>query len=567
MTDKSGIPTVNSNHNPLRKEGFLRAISGGVIALLGLVCLLHVPLLPESVRQTEGLLNLVFGIMILALGLAAATRGLMSALRFDKIRFLPSDLAVPSGGRYNPSIVYNAEEIRSLLLLHRIPQLPIPGTLIGRVLSAVCPDLVFLIPETTYAIRRMMEAASGALVGLLCFGLGWFCLEVGIAPQPRMSYLHWLAVGVLAYQLAQWLGPGKAPAPRSMSAAPSSSRIAMMFGIAASLPVLLIVLPPPWVQWDTQLPIDGLFPLAAGLAMVCVGLGILLVRARTEGQSSPSYVASQSSRQWQQALHPAELFIYFRERIMGCFSPTGLQRYRLYTGDNLDVTKKNASFDETNLAETEPEIVSWDSSSFLHNRKMLASLVGYGLTVAAALVLVMGLMEEGNLGAEAVIEDFGSFSLVLWIFGSRLADFSRLFWAEVHFESYLAYLKCEGTVAESRITAGNSIYDTLRSDNKLVRSSVTARMACARIVTATLAHSGKDPLNGPRYVLSMKADDPKLRVVEGEMQKFFETRSNVVGIASADVEAINTIQQANATARRELHVRETDALPRRDENR
>jgi hypothetical protein len=411
-----------------------------------------------------------------------------------------------------------------------------------------------------------MEAAAGVIVGLLSFGMGWFCLEVGITPQRRISYLHWLAVGVLTYLLAQWLAPGQAPGPRTLSTPPSSMRIAMMLGIVAALPVLLIVLPPTWVEWDTQLPIDGLFPLACLLAIVCIVLAVLLVRARTAGESSPSYVSSQKSRQWQQAVHPAELFIYFRESVMGCFSKIGLQRYRIYESDNLDISKKTATFDELNLTETEPEAMEWGSSTSLQQWKTVASLLGYALTAVAALVLVLGVMEEGNLGAEAVLEDFGSFSLLLWIFGSRMAQFSRLFWAEVHFESHLAYLKCEGTVAESKITAGNSIYDTLRSDNKLVRASITARLACARIVTATLAHSGKEPLNGPRYVLSMKSDDPELRVIEGEIQKFFESRLNIVGIAPGDADTINNVQRANASARRELHVRETEALPRRKED-
>ncbi len=55
-----------------------------------------------------------------------------------------------------------------------------------------------------------------------------------------------------------------------------------------------------------------------------------------------------------------------------------------------------------------------------------------------------------------------------------LIQAAHLFYAEIQFDSLLIYFKCEGTFTESKISTGTSIHDSTRSENTLVRTSITS---------------------------------------------------------------------------------------------
>src|SRR5690606_34811118 len=63
--------------------------------------------------------------------------------------------------------------------------------------------------------------------------------------------------------------------------------------------------------------------------------------------------------------------------------------------------------------------------------------------------------------------------LLLHAGGQILENAAHIFWAELQFNSLLMYMKTEGTFTESKISTGMSIHDSTRSENVIVKSSIT----------------------------------------------------------------------------------------------
>lgn len=59
------------------------------------------------------------------------------------------------------------------------------------------------------------------------------------------------------------------------------------------------------------------------------------------------------------------------------------------------------------------------------------------------------------------------------VFARILSNAAHLFYAEIRFESLPVFFRCEGTFSESKISTGTGIHDSTRSENTLVRSSIT----------------------------------------------------------------------------------------------
>ena len=76
------------------------------------------------------------------------------------------------------------------------------------------------------------------------------------------------------------------------------------------------------------------------------------------------------------------------------------------------------------------------------------------------------------------------------VFGAILAIAAHVFWSEMQFDSLAVYFQCHGTYTESKLSTGTSIYDSTRSENMLVRSSMTPWIIASRLVTSCFTESG-----------------------------------------------------------------------------
>ena len=134
--------------------------------------------------------------------------------------------------------------------------------------------------------------------------------------------------------------------------------------------------------------------------------------------------------------------------------------------------------------------------------------------------------------------------------GRMLENFSHIFWAELRFNSLLMYMKTEGTFAESKVSTGMSIHDSTRSENVIVKSSITPWVVSSRINTSTFATSGANNVEMPRYVMSMSKNDDELNEIVTEIKAFLRARENIAGFSNtADLQHAENILKVNNASR------------------
>jgi len=148
-------------------------------------------------------------------------------------------------------------------------------------------------------------------------------------------------------------------------------------------------------------------------------------------------------------------------------------------------------------------------------------------------------------------------------FGQLLANVAKLFFAEIQFESLLVYFKCEGTFTESKISTGTGIHDSTRSENTLVRSSITPWVIASRIVTSTFADTGMKNLEHARIILEMHKADDDLFAIKNDLIGFLKDRESIASITSErDLGNASQIHQLNQQTR----AIPTDNLLKKDED-
>ncbi|WP_238526898.1 hypothetical protein [Brumicola nitratireducens] len=147
-----------------------------------------------------------------------------------------------------------------------------------------------------------------------------------------------------------------------------------------------------------------------------------------------------------------------------------------------------------------------------------------------------------------------TFTLFAWLTFKSAAKIldaaSHLFWGEMHFTSLLMHLNTEGTYTESKLSTGMSIHDSTRSENTVVRSSITPWIITTRIKTSIFATSGMKNLEQPRYIMSMAKNDQELNGIVGEIKTFLKEREAIAAITNErDLSNASQIHQINQQSR------------------
>jgi hypothetical protein len=107
-----------------------------------------------------------------------------------------------------------------------------------------------------------------------------------------------------------------------------------------------------------------------------------------------------------------------------------------------------------------------------------------------------------------------------------------------------------GTFSESRIATGMSIHDSTRSENLIVRSSLTPWLLVSRIRSSTLTVSGSRNLEQPRLILGMEDNDRLSGELVADARAFLRDRQIMATVGSeADLQAAANIYQMNERTR------------------
>ncbi|HBF08999.1 MAG: hypothetical protein CMD81_14640 [Gammaproteobacteria bacterium] len=555
--------------NPFKIEGSIRATRGGILALLGVYALFTVKGLVESGQHLSGWFALGVGVLLLVHGMTVASFGIMQVTRFFVGRGVPTSLAKnrakSEAHRAETDIVYSAQDLEQMLQGRKNITISEPEGWFARLVHSIFPRLIFLPYAYRNIAQQLGQALAQSLFGLLCFSLAWFSGASGLTSIDDTNVLQWLALGLAVYFIYVWARCGK-PLSRNLQKEPDAigiPTIAAWIAFSILLPFVLLafdtyIFELPKLHFDTS-HYMMIILVFAGVTSI---FSFILLRERAS-LADPKTEVSEMRNNWQESIHPQEIFINFENIVMAN------RRYkevpnRLYRDYNADLDEGGSDdkgqFTGETIQETQPVYKSLGWSKMFLQVRYLTTLIGHFALLWAAVSLYQNMGEFVDLlrplSAKMFLEQLytciglGFFVTILWVFGSILSKLAHAFWSEMCFESLVVFFQCQGTFTESRLSTGTSIYDSLRSENVLVRSSMTPWILVSRLVTSCFTATGEKNLEHPRHILEMHSANHELDKIIHEMRGFLDNRETIASIKNMkDLHSTANIQQVNTASR------------------
>jgi hypothetical protein len=295
--------------------------------------------------------------------------------------------------------------------------------------------------------------------------------------------------------------------------------------------------------------------------------------------TNPITEVSEFRENLQESIHPNEIFINIDTIVLANrrFKEIPNRTYREFDPKLQEQSQGKGSFKGQLLIETQPEFEEIDYNSIFKMFRLASTVLAQILIVISAILfsyMVYDAYEIYNyfnspatvlssLPNEESVDQLSALGVLIastvtiffsWqtVFagGKILASGTNIFWSEMQFKSLLMWMKTEGTYTESKISTGMSIHDSTRSENVVVRSSITPWIISSRILTSTFATSGIKNLEMPRYILELKKNDSQLDEIVSEIKSFLKGREAIASITNEkDLSNAETIYQVNEASR------------------
>ncbi len=553
--------------NPFRAEGFVRAAGGVLTGGLGVFCLFMIKALVEQGERLQGWLHLAVGVILLAAGLAALGVGIFQMVRFFVGRSVPTSLAKNVAKSESHvielGVAYQPDQIEQMVQGRKNLTFVEPLGWLARVIHSMFPSLLFLPYLYRNMAQRLIKGLASTVLLLMCYGLAWFSGSTGLTTVNKTPVMDWMALFLAFYLFGVWYR-NRTPLSRNLqmrTEVASLKSIVILVTSAILLPVLLSFVHHSLFKLPV-LPVTGtgLIFLILGLAiLVCSLCGVLLFMRMQKAK--PITEVSELRTNWQESVHPQEIFINFENIVMAN------RRYkevpnRVYRDFDANLIKEGSNdkghFAGEMIQETQPAYHPVDMPDLFRWLRMTSTVMGNALVVVAAFWLYAKIDDLSALLRTDVakIGQYFAFAesllmvLTVWLFGVMIARYTHPFWAELQFDSLLVYFKCEGTYTESRLSTGASIYDSTRSENVVVRSSMTPWVITTQLRSVTFAESGARNLEYPRHILEMHKADDALKQIELEIRTFLRDRETVASINNdKDLASAARIHQVNQQSR------------------
>lgn len=582
--------------NPFRTEGFIYLFAGILITLLAIYPLLTI----AQVIQTDvvrawgqaglGLIFLIWGINLIA-------KGGFKLFRFYVGRSTPSSLSYNfakteqenANWEYDSKVLaYDSEQLGSMLMGRKNITFKEPLGWLARFIHSVFPRLIFAPYRLRNFLQELASVVVSTLIALFAFGISSFVVVSGLAGQADYVILPILSFILLLYLIVIWARSSKRMVRGSGAQLRSSSIKSLSFLIAFAIvaPIAigylynffvvsndgytqelkeLVVFVFSFSAWSNLL-------LLAVLALIILVPTFLTVRERL-AMANPQASVSEYRDNMQENIHPNEIFINIDNIVLANRRYKNIPNrvYREFLPELNAQAQDKGSFEGSLLVETQPAFKAIEFSSIFKKTRLITTIGAQALAVTSALLLywlfnsafagyeVLSSSVLSNLPEEEYLEfvqTLGSvvssllFILFAWlsiVFAARvLAQLSHLLWAEMHFESLLLSLSVKGTYTESKISTGMAYNDSTRSENSVVRSSISPWILTSRIVTSTYATSGMMNLEMPRLVLEMHENQDEMDTIVGEIGSFLRGREYIASIDNEkDLANAERIYQVN----------------------
>ncbi|WP_299195873.1 hypothetical protein [uncultured Amphritea sp.] len=566
--------------NPFKKEGAVTTVRGLIVTALGVYLLIEAASTVKA-DAAVGWIIVLFGLLLLGGGIATASAGIIALLRYFVGRNHPTSLAhnysrsEASTAREEAAyLAYSKQDLTEMLVGRKNATFIEPQGILGRLAHSIFPRLTYM----PYPVRNLAQRLFGAwiktLVALIAYAFAAFVSLAGFAGEVGAYAFPVYSVVLTLYLILTWRAAGKSinrMADRSISSMGSAELVKIISG-AILLPVVVglglgsalnssEMSVAQLNQYLAFLPVPHtliyLLSILLGAAIVTV-IATIMLRQRMS-YADPKVEVSELRENWQESVHPNEIFINLDNLVMAN------RRYkevpnRVYQElePTLDeqVEGKGKFFGEM-IQEIQPRFKAMKLGNAFNLARLISLITGHTLFVVAAILTVLLAFTIGDAYAYfqgtgfnklsrnmpqadvAMISEFAGTIFHLFIAGMLIRAFARilansahLFFAEMLFESNLIYLKIEGTFTESKISTGTGIHDSTRSENVLVRSSITPWVIVCRMVSSTFAGTGMRNLEHPRYILEMHKNDAELKSIKDDVIGFLKDRESIASITS-----------------------------------
>lgn len=563
--------------NPFKLEGKITALRGTIQTLTALYLLYSASLLVKQ-DSVSGWILMIFGIVILVFGIRALAQGIYATLRYFVGRNHPTSLAynhasseASNADLEKDYLAYNKQELEEMLVGRKNSTFVEPEGFLARLFHSFFPKVLFLPYPIRNLAQRVFTAWVNSIVAILAYGVVAFLSLAGFVGAGGEIVFPVYTLLLMVYVLSIWRKAGK-DISRQAQRKIEMLRVGGLFkvlAIAFALPLgagigLSWVMEQGMFTQTKILDIVALLPelnsayyLIGTFAFALVSsvlIGVML-KARLAA-IDPKVEVSELRENWQESVHPEEIFINLDNLVMANrrYKEVPNRVYRELGARPKEQFAGKGEFQGAMLQEVQPKFRPLELGKSFTTARAIALFGGnllylvamiFTVMMAYAVIDIVGFarqvgwqqaFEPQNL---SVMSGFilAATNIVLMAFLIRgfarlYLTASHLFFAEMQFESLLVYFKCEGTFTESKISTGTGIHDSTRSENTLVRSSITPWVIVSRLVTTTFAASGIRNLEYPRYVMEMHKAEQELADIKQDVMSFLKDRESIAAITS-----------------------------------
>jgi hypothetical protein len=462
-------------------------------------------------------------------------------------------------------VAYSSQQIEQMLQGRKNLTFIEPTDWFARMVHTLFPKLILMPYTYRNMAQRLVKALAQTIIGFLCFGLTWFSGTTGLSTISKTPILDWVALALTVYLIYTWLSIRK-PLDRNLQQntdATGVKELVLYITAAILLPFALLyvhnnVMKLPKLQMESNLFI----PVICVLALLVAAAFFFLLFKRMN-QIDPKTEVSELRDNWQESIHPQEIFIHFESIVMANrrYKEVPNRVYREFDARLFEEgSNDKGHFKGEVIQETQPVFKEIPQATGFGIVRMMLTISGHLLLVLAAYWIFRTVDNLAGLdtlkkGDEINAMVMGSggilmMGVILWTFGSIMANFALALWAEMQFESLIVYFNCQGTYTASKLSTGTSIYDSTRSENTVVRSSLTPWLIACRVRTCSFSGSGMKNLEYARHIIEMHKADKELNAIVGEIRDFIKSRQAIAGIGNKrDLESASQIYQVNVQTR------------------
>ena len=594
--------------NPFKQEGMIRTIGGVAIASIGIYSIFNVTDIIEQ-DMTKAWVYAVVGLILLIAGFKRAGSGLFQLFKFFVGRSVPSSLAYnltksetenANLERKESVLAYKSATLESMLMGRKNATFTEPLGWMGRFVHSIFPKLIFLPYPIRNISQEIVSVLATTIIAFVAFGLTYFVSSSGLAGQAGHIIMPVFSLFILIYLIAAWRNAASAVSldkVKQLNSAGAAS-VAKIITFSILFPVAIgggyhyvnqnISQDAEFYQVIDKVNLFSAWPsllTLLALGVVTATIVFYLVGTRSK-QSTTNTEVSEYRENLQESVHPNEIFINIENIVLANrrYKEIPNRTYMNFDPVLEEQSQGKGSFSGELLIETQPEFTSTAQPSSYKIARLISTILAQVLIVIGALLFfsfaakisagiesfqyvtsnIDSVYRAANNGQIAPLQNLIAdtsglivafvstlfFWQIVTTIGRMLENFSHIFWAELQFDSLLMYMKTEGTFAESKISTGMSIHDSTRSENVIVKSSITPWVVSSRISSSTFATSGARNVEMPRYVMSMSKNDDELKGIVGEIKAFLRARENIAGFSNtADLQHAENILKVNNASR------------------